>query len=109
MDASYHLLSLFVSLQFHSQLLVKGLTLINYNIIKQKDFKNMISGEYDSEFYKIMVEKNKAEINNLRESMFEAEGFISSDPIMNEWKDTLIRVAPLAVSVFIQSKQRTLY
>lgn len=50
------------------------------------------------------IEKNKAEINNLRESMFEAEGFISSDPIMNELKDTLIRVAPLAISVLIQGE-----
>lgn len=50
------------------------------------------------------IEKTKAEINNLRGSMFEAEGFISGDPIMNELKDTLIRVAPLAVSVLIQGE-----
>jgi PAS domain S-box-containing protein len=48
------------------------------------------------------IEKNKAEINNLRDSMFEEEGFISSDPIMRELKDTLIRIAPLTVSVLIQ-------
>lgn len=50
------------------------------------------------------IEKNKAEISNLRESMFEAEGFISSDPIMHELKNTLIRVAPLEVSVLIQGE-----
>jgi PAS domain S-box-containing protein len=52
----------------------------------------------------VEIEKNKAEIHNLRESMFEAEGFISIDPIMNELKNTLIRVAPLAVSVLIQGE-----
>lgn len=52
----------------------------------------------------VEIEKTKAEIHNLRESMFEAEGFISGDPIMNELKDTLIRVAPLDVSVLIQGE-----
>ncbi len=50
------------------------------------------------------IEKNKAEIHNLRESMFEAEGFISSDPVMEELKNTITRVAPLEVSVLIQGE-----
>lgn len=50
------------------------------------------------------IEKNKAEIHNLRESMFEEEGFISNDPVMSELKDTVIRVAPLEVSVLIQGE-----
>ncbi|MBR0597356.1 sigma-54 interaction domain-containing protein [Sinanaerobacter chloroacetimidivorans] len=50
------------------------------------------------------IEKNKAEIHNLRESMFEAEGFISGDPIMQELKNTVARVAPLEVSVLIQGE-----
>jgi PAS domain S-box-containing protein len=50
------------------------------------------------------IEKNKEEINNLRESMFEEEGFISSDPVMRELKGTLVRVAPLEVSVLIQGE-----
>lgn len=50
------------------------------------------------------IEKNKAEIHNLKESMFEAEGFISSDPIMQELKNTVAKVAPLEVSVLIQGE-----
>lgn len=50
------------------------------------------------------IEKNKAEIHNLRESMFDAEGFISGDPVMQELKNTVARVAPLEVSVLIQGE-----
>ena len=50
------------------------------------------------------IEKNKAEIHNLRESMFEEEGFISGDPIMQELKNTVARIAPLEVSVLIQGE-----
>ncbi|HVI43204.1 MAG TPA: sigma 54-interacting transcriptional regulator [Anaerovoracaceae bacterium] len=53
------------------------------------------------------IEKNKAEINSLRESMFEEEGFISGDHIMQELKGTVTRVAPLAVSVLIQGETGT--
>ena len=52
----------------------------------------------------VEIEKTKAEIHNLRESIFEAEGFISGDPIMSELKDSLIRIAPLDVSVLIQGE-----
>lgn len=55
----------------------------------------------------VEIEKTKAEINNLRESMFEAEGFVSSDETMSKLKDTLIRIAPLEVSVLIQGETGT--
>lgn len=50
------------------------------------------------------IEKTKAEILNLRESMFEAEGFITQDAVMQELKNTVARVAPLELTVLIQGE-----
>lgn len=51
-----------------------------------------------------VIERNIEEINHLRESMFSAAGFISNDPIMEEIKNTIARIAPLDVSVLIQGE-----
>lgn len=49
-----------------------------------------------------VIEKNIEELNNLRESLFEKEGFISNDPTMNNIKNIITRVAPLDIPALIQ-------
>ena len=48
------------------------------------------------------IEKNINELNNLRDSIFENEGFISNDTAMIKIKNAITRVAPLDISVLIQ-------
>lgn len=49
-----------------------------------------------------VIQKNIEEMNHLKDSIFEIEGFISNDPIMSNIKTIITRVAPLDVPALIQ-------
>lgn len=49
-----------------------------------------------------VIKKNIDELKNLKNSIFEMDGFISNDPTMNNIKSIITRVAPLDVPALIQ-------
>lgn len=49
-----------------------------------------------------LIEKNIEELQNLKDSIFDNEGFISSDPAMKNIKSIITRVAPLDVPILIE-------
>jgi len=48
------------------------------------------------------IEKNINELNNLKDSIFENEGFISNDPAIKKIKNVITRIAPLDIPVLIE-------
>lgn len=50
------------------------------------------------------VEEQKEEINNLRDTVFVEEGFISADARMKEIKNTIIKIAPLDMPVLVEGE-----
>lgn len=69
-----------------------------------KDVKAINDLAYTVEKQALEIQKTKEEIHNLRKAMFIDEGFISSDPVMKELKEKIIKIAPLDVPVLIQGE-----
>ena len=69
---------------------------------KDVDAINELNKKVESQATEIL--RNREEIYYLRESIFNASGFISKDPLMEELKNTIAKIAPLDVSVLIQGE-----
>lgn len=66
---------------------------------KDVDAVNQLLNEVEEQ--KVVIEKNKEEIENLRRAIFESEGFITKDVAMKEMVNALTKIAPLDVAVLV--------